>query len=230
MQIPCNFNLKKEVTFTITPPIREVGFVRLTYAFTKDQEPITVSDHFDFKDGKFIFKYGDEFRQDFLVLMGLLEGGIEALENHINHCYQENTVEPLTLKVKNKFLNEEDKEYLNDSQLKKLVPSDVLISILKKVYNNKILKEDVEQWGIDTITREQFPFCSEDHKNDIHFAQAVLKEQFTERYSIFIKYFDEVPEFNLVFMPEEFKQVVAVYVDGGDSFGNWIVASPASSN
>lgn len=219
-----NLNLKKEVTFTITPPIREVGYVRITYAFTKTQEPVTIADHFDFKDGRFVFKWDDEFHRDFAILMGLLEGGMEALESHLNLCYQSGKIEPLTLKTNPKFLNEEDMEYLTDEQLKEESPSGVLRSIWKWYYNGKILKEYLKDWYGVEITRDQSPFCSIDEKNDLKFAQQALKKRFTTEYSAFIKYENGKPRFCVVKIPHSEKQFVAVYVEGGDSFGNWLIS------
>lgn len=219
-----NLNLKKEVTFTITPPMREEGYVRITYAFTKNQDPVTIADHFDFKDGKFVFKWDDEFHQDFGILVGLLEGGMEALEKHINKCYKTGKCEQLTLKTNPKFLNEDDREYLTDEQLKEESSSGVLRTIWKWYYNGKILREWLKNWSITEISREQFPFTSIDEKNDLKFAQRVLKERFSIEYSVFIKYENGKPHFYVVKIPQSEKQFVAVYVEGGESFGNWLLA------
>lgn len=218
-----NLNLKKEVTFTITPPMREEGYVKITYAFTKDQEPVTIADHFDFKDGKFVFKWDDEAHQDFAILMGLLEGGMEALESHLNFCYQSGKIEPLILKTNPKFLNEEDREYLTDEQLKEESSSGVLRSIWKWYYNGKILKEWLKDWKEFEITKDQFSSHSVNKRNDLKFAQQVLKQNFTIEYSVFIQYENGNSHFYVVKIPQSEKQFVALYVEGGDSFGNWIV-------
>lgn len=224
-------NLRKEVTFEFDKIIPDVDYVLMKYSFCKGSEPKASTDYFIFKDGKFVYDVGRfGIDNEFLILMGLLEGGMEALEDHINKCYKENKLEPLTLKTKNKFLDEEDKHYLTDEELKKIVHSDVLASIIKKYYNNFVCEEDTVGWEIDTITREEFPYSSDENKNDIHFALDVLHTEFTKRHSMFIKYKNDKPIFNLVLMPQGFNQVVAIYVEGGDSFGNWINATPITNN
>ena len=227
MIFPFEHDLKKEVTFTITPPMREEGYVRVSYSFIKDSEDITIADHFDFKDGKFVFKWDDEFHKDFGILVGLLEGGMEALEAHINKCYQTGKCEPLTLKTNPKFLNEADREYLTDEQLEEESSSEVLKSIWKAYYNGKVLREFLKDWSITEITREQFPFNSREEDNDLDFAYTALCEHFSRDYSMFIKYQKGKAHFYVVRIPERDKRLVYVYVEGGESFGNWLLARSA---
>lgn len=215
------FNLKKEVTIEIKfPSNSEERGVELTYAFIKGQEPVTRNDYFYFEEGQFRFKWNDELHTDFATLMGLLVGGVDALEKHINKCYQSGKVEPLTLKTNPKFLNEEDREYLSNAQLLEESDSEVLRSIWRWYYGEKILKEDLLGWTIREITREQYP---SEEQSDIHFAKEVLQNHFRKEYSIFIQYKEGQVHFYMVYIPGQDQQNVFVYVDGGESFRNWVL-------
>ena len=118
---------------------------------------------------------------------------------------------------------------MKTEQFERVANRDILASVLKWYYKGcKMPVEDISEWGITEITKEQFDDIAKDENNDLEFARRVIETNFprtkSSSYSMFIKYSEGIPKFFVVRTLVVIDPAVYVYVEGGESFGNWLKA------